>query len=384
MFTQIITRAKALILSPKTEWEVIDGESVDMPALYKSWVIPLAAIPSVAGFIGTSIIGGNMLGMHYRVPLFTGLTSAILSFVVALAGVFVFAHIISFLAPYFGAQKNLNQAFKVSAYAPVAAWLSGVFQLIPALSLLAVIGAFYSLYLLFVGLPVLMNPPKEKGTAYTIVAIISAIVLSIILGTISASIMPNRTMNSLRHSANESASETRMAANRQIEDAAKNGNLGGMLAAISGGSTQTISDLAALENLAPDSLGGLERTMIAVESKDSPVKIIILKANYAGENDRHIDLQIMNSVGVNFIRTMTGMAGNNRAVTKEDGSYEKLFEEDGVLVMQDWDAQSEQGSYAWSHKNFIVAVKGNAMSPKALKRAAHRISTADLDRLPKA
>ena len=64
-----------------------------------------------------------------------------------LIGFFVVGYIIDFLAGTFGARKNLASAMKVSAYAPTAAWLAGVFNILPALSFLSILG-LYSLYLL--------------------------------------------------------------------------------------------------------------------------------------------------------------------------------------------------------------------------------------------
>ncbi len=380
MFEQQIERAKNLILSPKTEWEVIDGESVEMAALYKSWIMPLAAIPAIASFIGTSILGVGAYGFHYRVPFFSGLVAAAVSFVIALAGVFLFAHIISFLAPYFGAQKNLKQAFKVAAYMPVAAWLSGVFLIIPSLSLLALIGGLYSLYLLFVGVPVLMNPGKDKAVPYTITAIIGAIVMGLVLSLVSSAMLPHRLPGAFTKNTTERAMEKRT---KNMEKAAEKGDLGGMLAAMTGGSNETVSDPEALKKLAPAKLGGLKRTEVSVETLNVPLKAVTLKAVYEGDGGRSMTLSVTNSPGVNVLKTVAGMTGNTRSIKKDDGSFEKLSKEKEKMIIQNWDAQTAEGTYAWSYKNFIVSVEGQDMPMKTLKKAAEVISSSDLDRLKK-
>jgi hypothetical protein len=84
-----------------------------------------------------------------------------------LVGVFVVAYIIDFLAGTFGARKNLDDAMKVSAYAPTAAWVAGVFNIIPALASLGILG-LYSLYLLYAGIAALMKPAADKAVIYTI------------------------------------------------------------------------------------------------------------------------------------------------------------------------------------------------------------------------
>jgi hypothetical protein len=46
--------------------------------------------------------------------------------------------------------------------------------------------SLYSLYLLYLGLPVLMKAPQEKAVGYTVVVIIVAIVLYFVIGIIVA------------------------------------------------------------------------------------------------------------------------------------------------------------------------------------------------------
>lgn len=178
----LIERVKNILLQPKKEWPVIDRESTDTASLYTGYIMPLAAIGPVAGAIGMSMFG--IMGM--RLPLGATLVHAVVSYGLALAMVYVMALIINALATTFGGRQNLNQALKVMAYAMTAAWVVGIFSLIPILAVLGLLGALYSLYLLYLGLPVLMKAPPEKALAYTIVVIVCGIVISIVIGWISS------------------------------------------------------------------------------------------------------------------------------------------------------------------------------------------------------
>jgi hypothetical protein len=115
----------------------------------------------------------------------SALTGAIIGYVLTLVGTYVLALIIDALAPTFDGQRNQIQALKVAAYSSTAAWLAGIFALIPLLGFLGLVG-LYSLYLLYLGLPVLMKTPREKALPYTAVVILAAIVLFIIIGMIAA------------------------------------------------------------------------------------------------------------------------------------------------------------------------------------------------------
>lgn len=181
----IVTRVKNIITSPNTEWPVIAGEQTPLAALYSGYVCILAAIPAVAMLLGTLISG---------LPITWGLRIAIVSYVVGLAVVFLVAFIVAKLAPTFGGQDNMDQALKLVAYSYTPAWVAGVFHIIPRLGIVATIAGLYSLYLLYLGIPVLMKNPADKSVVYTVAVVISAIVLTIILGMVLGGILVGSAM----------------------------------------------------------------------------------------------------------------------------------------------------------------------------------------------
>lgn len=182
----LIERAKKILLQPAEEWAVIDKEPGTTADLYTSYIIPLAAIGPIASIIGYSIIGVHLpMGGSYRVSLISGIGHAVITFVLALVGIYVLALIIDALAPTFLGAKNEFQALKVAAYSSTAAWLAGVFSLIPALAFLQILG-LYSVYLLYLGLPSLMKAPQEKALPYAAVVIIAAIVIFGVIGALSS------------------------------------------------------------------------------------------------------------------------------------------------------------------------------------------------------
>ena len=181
----LVDRVKNILLTPRTEWEVIDAEPTTVADLYKGYIIPLAAIGPVAQAIGFSVFGMRLpfLGT-YRTPVVTAITQAVVMFVMMLVGVYVLSLIIDKLAPTFAGTSNQIQALKVAAYSYTASWVAGIFMLVPALSFLSILGV-YSLYLLYLGLPVLMKSPAEKALSYTAVVIIAAIVLFMVIGLVA-------------------------------------------------------------------------------------------------------------------------------------------------------------------------------------------------------
>ena len=168
----LVSRVEGHPARSAAEWRVIDGEPDHTGAILKNYVAILAAIPAVCGFIGASIIGVG----PYRTGFLAGLVSAIIDYVLTLVGVFVVAFVIDALAPSFGGRKDFNSAFKVAAYAPTAAWVAGVFTLLPILSVLTMLG-LYSFYLFYVGLPMLMRTAGEKALGYVLAVLVCAIIV---------------------------------------------------------------------------------------------------------------------------------------------------------------------------------------------------------------
>lgn len=147
----------------------------------------LAAIGPVASFIGSQLFPISVMGSTFRMPIAAALVSSILGYVLSLVGVYVVALIVDALAPTFGGQKDRLKAMKVTVYSWTAAWVAGVFGLVPALAILSIVG-LYSLYLLYLGLPVLMRAPKEKALAYTAVASLCGIGVFIVIAIISGAV----------------------------------------------------------------------------------------------------------------------------------------------------------------------------------------------------
>ncbi|HYD73859.1 MAG TPA: Yip1 family protein, partial [Candidatus Binatia bacterium] len=179
----IVERAKNILLQPQKEWDQIATEPADVNQIYVGYVLPLAALSAICSFIGMSLIGV----MGFKIGLAPGLIGAVIQVVMALVGVFTLAFVTNMLAPNFGSQQDIGQAHKLAAYSSTAGFLAGVFTILPALAILAIVG-LYSFVLLFIGLPRMMKTPQDKRVGYfvtiIIVCIVVAIVLSVVMGAV--------------------------------------------------------------------------------------------------------------------------------------------------------------------------------------------------------
>ncbi len=178
----LVDRVKRILLAPRAEWAVVDNEPTTPAQLFTGYAMPLAAIGPVAQIIGYSVFGISVpVAGTYRVPLGSTITSALVTYVLVLGGTYLLGLIIDAMAPTFNGQRSQIQGLKVAVYSSTASWVAGVFHLIPGLRILTLLG-LYSLYLLYLGLPLLMKSPRDKAAAYTVVVIVSAVVLFMVTG----------------------------------------------------------------------------------------------------------------------------------------------------------------------------------------------------------
>jgi hypothetical protein len=188
----IVDRAKQISLQPKAAWRVIDAEPHTPQSLFVPYMLILAAIPAVAGFIGMSVLGFGGFGLSMRLPIFNGLTIMVTTYVMTLVMTFAMGWLVSTLAPTFGGRSDLISGLKIAVFGSTPMLLAGVLNLIPALGVLGLLVAIYSLYVIYLGLPVLMKNPKEKTVVYLIVLIVAGIVAAVLLSVVTNMFNPMR------------------------------------------------------------------------------------------------------------------------------------------------------------------------------------------------
>jgi hypothetical protein len=168
-------------MKPAAEWNVIEGEPATIPGLFTGYACILAAIGPVA------VIVQHLVFIRWTLPLIV--IGAVVGYILSLIGVYVVGFIIDALAPSFDAQKNPVQAMKVAVYSYTASWVAGILNIVPILGILAIIAAFYGLYIFWLGLPPLMKVPQEKAAGYAIVTVIVAIVINVVVAMIGVAII---------------------------------------------------------------------------------------------------------------------------------------------------------------------------------------------------
>ncbi len=167
----LVDRVKNILISPQTEWPVIAAEPATTQSIYTGYVMILAAIGPLAILLRG--LAGGFLG---------AVAVAIASYIIALAITFVLALIVDALAPSFGGTKDFVASLKLTAYSYTAAWIAGIFQLLPFIGgIIGLLAAIYAFYTFYLGAPVLKKCAPDKAVGFTIVVVICGLVLGFLL-----------------------------------------------------------------------------------------------------------------------------------------------------------------------------------------------------------
>jgi hypothetical protein len=346
----LIERVKNILISPKTEWDVIAADPTPTAGLVTGYVLPLAAVAAVAAFIGQVFIGVSLGFMGaYKVGMVAGLIGLVFSLVMSVVMVFVVGFIADALAPTFGGTKNMNQAVKVAAYCYTPVWVVGILNIIPALGILGLLAALYAIYLMYLGLPKLMKAPQEKAAGYTAVVIIAAIVVGFVVATIggliTAPAMIGAGMTSGAPVAYEKGSgmakleefgKKMEEQTKKMEAAQKSGDpskqmeaaMGTLGTVLSGGQGVEPVQIDALKPFVPDKFAGLPRADLRTERSGVAGLMVAKAEGEYREGEKRVRLEVTDTGGAAGLMGMASWMGvqgeredsSRREVTRKEGN----------------------------------------------------------------
>lgn len=431
----LLERIKNIVLTPKSEWPIIAPEPTTVSQLFVGYVMPLAALAALLGFVRMSVLGvSTAFGGGFRMPLASGLAYTVLMFGSALFGVFIVGIIINALSSTFSGQRDQRQAIKVAAYSLTPALLSSVLALSPILAtLLQLLAGLYGIYVLSLGLPVLMQSPKEKAFGYTAAVVICTILVGVVFAMLStfahiggarlgwsgamgaegaaeqaaardqgAATVGNVIGNALGTDAkgkadlgaalsnlaktgenpaqsSTSASPAGASQNAQSPLSAAGGLMSALGGAMGGPQRVQPVDFKDLTAMLPASLPGMQRTSAQGENQGAVgVKTSSAKADYAGSDGSGVHIEIADISGVSGLMDLAGGLIQN-TTSESDSGFEKDVSIGGRTVHEKYDARNKLGDLSVIlAKRFSVDVSGKGVDMRILEQSLGQI---DLSRL---
>jgi Yip1 domain len=394
----LVDRVQAILLKPKDTWPVIAGEGGDVASIYKTYLVYLAAIPAIAAFIGFSLVGAGAFGVSFRVPIVAGLVNMVVGFVLSLAMIYVLSLIANALAPTFKGEKNPLNAFKLVAYGSTAGLVGGVFNLLPSLSMLGVLAALYSIYLLYTGIPVLMKAPEDKALGYTAVLIVCGIVASMIVGAVSALFTagPGMMMGGGMSSSDnvsikvpgaeitidtakiEAMGKQVEAASKKMEEAQAKGDSAAagkamsemMGAAMGAGQGGKPFAPEALQGFVPAKLGAMERTAIEARS-DSAMGMTFSSVTSEFRNDTgRVEVKVQDLGAMPALAMAMGAWAQSTVNRETQSEVEKVYQRDGASIKEEYRKDGSRAEMSMMLGNGVmIEVTGDSVNMDGVRAA---------------
>jgi hypothetical protein len=395
----VLDRVLGMLLKPGETWQTVDREGGSIAGIYLGYLVFLAAIPAVAGFVGYSLVGVGAFGISVRVPIVQGLVGMLVGYAMSLAMVFVMALVANALAPRFGGQAQLLKAFQLIAYGATAGWLGGVFSALPSLAMLGVLAALYSVYLIYRGVPVLMRVPQARAVRYTVALMVCGVLAALVVGLVTSVVTPRPGGLSgvgsavgsgpLGRAATDAAVNISLpgtgisidtakveAANRRMEAAQARGDtqaagqaMGDMMSAALGGKGGAPLAPETLRALLPETLGSMPRTAVDARSEAAMgMQFTNVSAQYS-EGERLIEVRMQDIGAVPALAI--GMAAWSKSTVDREtpDEVERVYRRDGVAYKESYRKDGTSASLVMLLPNGVL-LEGSGNLPMPDLQAA--------------
>jgi hypothetical protein len=180
----ILNHIWGLYAHPKEEWQTIEKrhESLSYSLIH---ILTVSLIPAICSYYATAHIGWTIgVGDPIKISSESAQLMAISMYFGLIIGIFALAYLIQWMAHTFDAKPDFVQALELAAYTSTPLLMVGVTALFPVLWFVTIAGLIavtYSVYLLYTGVPILMNIPEEKGFIYSSSVVTCGLVLMVAL-----------------------------------------------------------------------------------------------------------------------------------------------------------------------------------------------------------
>lgn len=370
----LVEKVKAILLKPKEEWPKVAAQPDAPGEVLTRYAIPLIAIGPVASFIGGQVFGLSVLGITFRPSLMAGISTAIVTFIMSIVALVVVTFIADFLAPKFGGETNRSQAFKWVAYSATASWLGGIFGLVPALNVLGLLAALYSLYLFYLGATPTMKVPQDKAGGFTAAVVVCAIVAMLIVAAVSSAVT-----GAFGGAAHRAADLGEVSGNLTIPgvgsiDTAKLQQATDQMEKMANGEIKPLTSQQ-MSPLLPKQIGSYAQ----VSTSSTAVGGMGTETDGTYESgDHRFELKITDMAGLGGLAGMAAAMGVEHSEQNADG-YERVRKVGDQMVSEKWDNSASSGSYGVSIANrFYVEADGNVAGIDELKAAVAAVDPGKL------
>jgi len=187
----MIQHTFGLLTRPSAQWRTIADLPEDSFRTLLLYPCFLAILPAVAWYYGTSRVGWTVgdQGETIKLTVESARQITILFYLAMLASVAVIGYFVHWMSDTYGADSSLTKGIVIVGVTSTPLFIAGLVGFYPLLwidLLIGVAAVSWSVYLLYLGIPIVMGIPEERGFLFSsaVVGVALVILICMMVGSV--------------------------------------------------------------------------------------------------------------------------------------------------------------------------------------------------------
>lgn len=176
-----VKNALGWIFAPEKQWQAMADWQTSQYNRFILYPVVLALLPAVAWYVGLTGVGWQVgEGDSVRLTPESAGRIAVLFYLAMLACIGAVGYLVHWMSITYGCDTSLSKGIAVTGFVATPLFLFGLLGFYPLfwLDLLAGLAAIsWSIYLLHMGIPIVMNIPADRGFFYASAVVAAGLVV---------------------------------------------------------------------------------------------------------------------------------------------------------------------------------------------------------------
>jgi hypothetical protein len=172
-----------MFLHPGKAWDIINSENISTSELRNGFLIPFIILISVSAYGGSIIFVNSKLAASYS------LMEAVKCFIVTFLAIYGTARVLTEIASRLELGRDFAVSFRLIVFSSVpfltCQFFSRFFESLLFINILA----FFGLYVFWVGVEKLLNPPQKKKMPLLIATTVTMLIIYIVTDVVLSKII---------------------------------------------------------------------------------------------------------------------------------------------------------------------------------------------------
>ncbi|MCB1615726.1 MAG: DUF1282 family protein [Pseudomonadales bacterium] len=181
----MLSNPLGFLFFPHKQWEIVSDAATDKFNAALPYPIIFALVPALAWYYGTTQIGWTVAdGNVVRLTTDSALKIVIAFYLAMIFAIIAIGYSIHWMSETYGTASSIAKGITISGYTATPMFIAGILGVYPLLWLDMILGTIavcWAVYLLFIGVPIVLKIPEERGFLYSSAIISVCLVVLIVL-----------------------------------------------------------------------------------------------------------------------------------------------------------------------------------------------------------